>query len=115
MKHVLIIDDHAEIREFMKDLCEYLGYRATVSSSGEEAQSIMENEELDIAFIDICLPGIDGVETMKTLKTTHPDATYVLMSGFPAEERLEEGFRQGAAKFFKKPFQVSDILEILRR
>jgi len=113
MKSVLVIDDNTEICGFMKDLLELHDCKVVIAGSGEEALHKNMDLGIDIVFIDICLPGMDGVETLRELKQRLPDARYILMSGFPMEHKIEEAFRIGAERFIKKPFGIEDIIDVL--
>ncbi len=113
MKNVLVVDDNDSVLEFMTDLLEYQGCSVLTAGSGEDAIKIARERKIDIAFIDICLPGIDGVETLRRLKTDHPNTVFILISGVTAEETLDEAFKLGASRFLKKPFTIEDVIESL--
>ncbi|MBN2069869.1 MAG: response regulator [Candidatus Krumholzibacteriota bacterium] len=113
MIDVLVVDDESEITEFMTDLLELNRCRVFSALRGEDAIDLARKNSFDIAFIDICLPGIDGVETMTSLMEIVPDARYILMTGACCEERIDEGINAGALRCLIKPFQIDDVLEFV--
>ncbi len=114
MMRVLVVDDNLEICEFMKDLLEQNRCFVVTAESGEEGLEAVEKMEIDLAFLDISLPGMDGVETMVRLQKSHPETRFFLMSGVHLEDRVAEGIRFGAERFFRKPFSIEEILEIIK-
>ncbi|MBN1164463.1 MAG: response regulator [Candidatus Krumholzibacteriota bacterium] len=112
---ILVVDDNEEICEFMKDLLELHDCEVITSLSGEQALEKVKERVIDFAFLDIMLPGMDGVETMRKLQSRYPECGYILMSGVQPQIRVEEGLAGGALSFLRKPFQISDVLEALEK
>lgn len=107
---ILVVDDDQGILNFFARL---FGDTVSLSTalSGEDALALAGKTKYDIAFVDIRLKGMDGVETLKQLKKTDPEITVILMSGYAVEEQVKEGFKNGAVEFLSKPFK--DIDKIL--
>ncbi len=113
MKRALIVDDNAEICEFLADLLHYHGLNTVSALTGEKALQLSTRQVVNIAFIDFYLPGINGIQVMKELKSSQPSAVCILMSAYPEEDIIREGLRLGAKEFLRKPFHLSEVKNIL--
>jgi len=107
---ILVVDDDQGILNFFVRLFEGTVSLST-ALSGEDAIALAGKTKYDIAFVDIRLKGMDGVEVLKQLKKIGPETTVILMSGYAAEGQIKEGFKNGAIDFLQKPFE--DINKIL--
>jgi excisionase family DNA binding protein len=110
--NVLVVDDDADVGYLFERL---LGGPQEVSTAadGYEAVEKAQQQKFDLIFVDVRLPGIDGVETLKQLKELNPDAVFIMMSGHDVSEEVREAFLVGAQDFIPKPFRdVSEIMTI---
>ena len=110
--NVLVIDDDQDVGYLFERL---LGGPQEVSMAidGHEAIAKAQETQFDLVFVDVRLPGMDGVETLKRLKEIAPDAVFIMMSGHDVSEQVKEAFSVGAQDFISKPFRdVSEIMTI---
>jgi DNA-binding response OmpR family regulator len=112
-RRVLIVDDNAELAENLRELLELEGFEALAFTSPLAALEQNERLTFDAALLDIRMPGIDGIELCAALAKVHPDATFVLMTAFTAEQRLEDVRGTGAKAVLKKPLPVDRLLSLL--
>jgi len=107
---VLVVDDDVDVGYLFQRL---LGGPPEVSTATDGYQAIEKAEQanLDLVFVDVRLPGLDGIETLRRLKELAPDAVFVMMSGHIVTEEVKEAFSLGAHDFLAKPFR--DINEII--
>jgi len=107
---VLVVDDDQEIGYMFQRL---LGgpQAVTLARDGYEALERVKTDQFDLIFLDVRLPGMDGVETLEAIKEIQPDAIVVLMSGYSVEEEVRRAMALGAQDFLAKPFE--DIDEIM--
>lgn len=107
---VLVVDDDQEIGYMFQRL---LGgpQTVTLARDGYEALDRVKNNQYDLIFLDIRLPGMDGVQTLESIKAVQPDAIVVMMSGYSVEEEIRRAIALGAQDFITKPFE--DIDEIM--
>ena len=107
---VLVVDDDQEIGYMFQRL---LGgpQTVTVARDGYEALERVKAEPYDLIFLDVRLPGMDGVQTLEQIKAIQPDAIVVMMSGYSVEEEVKRALAIGAQDFIPKPFE--DIDEIM--
>ena len=111
---ILIVDDEQPIRESLSGLFEDEGYLVSTAASGEEAVARFRKSPADCVFLDIWMPGIDGLETMSRLKQINPDVPVVMMSGHATIDTAVRATKQGAFDFIEKPFSLDKLLIILR-
>jgi excisionase family DNA binding protein len=110
--HVLVVDDDPDIGYLFERL---LGgpQEVTVAGDGYEALERAKSRAYDLIFIDVRLPGIDGVQTLEQLKEIAPDSVVIMMSGHDVSEEIKRAFSLGAQDFIAKPFRnVSEIMTI---
>lgn len=106
---VLIIDDEAD---FLRSLTRVLGRRGLTvipASSGEEGLAILDREEVDVAVIDLKMPGLSGVETLRELKKRRPEVQAIILTGHATVETGIEGMRDGAVDYLFKPQDPDDL------
>ena len=107
---VLVVDDDVDVGYLFQRL---LGGPPEVSTATDGYQAIEKAEQgkLDLVFVDVRLPGLDGIETLRRLKELAPDAVFIMMSGHVVTEEVEKAFSLGAQDFIAKPFR--DLNEIM--
>ncbi|SHJ74178.1 two-component system, NtrC family, nitrogen regulation response regulator NtrX [Dethiosulfatibacter aminovorans DSM 17477] len=110
--NVLIIDDEKSIRFSLKTGIKKLkGIQVFAAESGEEGLDIIMNNKIDLAIIDIKLPGIDGIEVLERINRLKMDVT-VIMITYISEVRLAvKAMKLGAYDYYTKPFNIMDVIE----
>lgn len=109
---ILVVDDDEDVGFLFERL---LGGPQEVrrATDGFEAITHAEEEPFDLVFVDVRLPGIDGVQTLCRLKELAPDAVFIMMSGHEVSQEVREAFELGAQDFIAKPFHdLSEIMTI---
>jgi len=92
-----------------------LGFRVATAGSGEEGVAQAQNEEFTVAVIDILMPGIDGVETLKRLRHESPGTEVILLTGHGTIEGAVAGMRAGAYDYLTKPCRLAELSAVLWR
>jgi len=107
---VLIIDDSADIREFLSFILADTGYQVTTASSGEEGLARIRSERPDVIVTDVVMPGMDGLEFLSRLRSDFmpPIPPVIVCSGF--EETSAEAIKRGAVAFLDKPIHADTLL-----
>ncbi|HBH11857.1 MAG TPA: hypothetical protein DDX29_01850, partial [Clostridiales bacterium] len=110
--NILIIDDEKSIRYSLKIGIQKLeGVNVHVAQSGEEGLEIIRNKKIDLAIIDIKLPGIDGIEVLETINRLKIETT-VIMITYISEVRLAvKAMKLGAYDYVTKPFKIADVVD----
>jgi len=114
---VLIVDDEEGILESLSGIFEDEGYDVLTSSSGEDALRILKEQEQspDLILLDIWLPGIDGIQTLKEIKSLKPDLPVIMISGHGNIELAVKATRIGAYDFLEKPLSLERVLLATKR
>lgn len=118
MSKLLVVDDELSIRESFALI---LGgkYQLMLAASGEAALKYAADQKIDLAFLDVRMPGLDGLATLKRLKEIDPDLEVVMVTAVNDVQKAGEAIKHGARNYLIKPFDVQSILKmteaILRR
>ncbi len=114
---ILVIDDDADICNSLSRVLEQQGYEVLTASSGEEAIAIAQKNACQMAFIDVKLPNIDGLETLLQLKEINPEILTIMMTGFRNEvkEALEKAQAASAITCLYKPFDPAEATDIVKQ
>ncbi len=106
---VLVIDDEKIVRDFLARVLSMQAIEIKTVEDGFEAIEAVKQEKFDLAFIDIRMPGMNGLETFRELKKIDPDLKYAMMTGYSVDELLEIARAEGVNNFFRKPFDINSI------
>ena len=113
MTDILLVDDEPGMLETLTDLLEEFGYNVDSAGNGEEALEKIQDKPYDIVFMDVKMPGINGVETFKEIKKIRPGSVVIMMTAYSVEELLEEAVSEGAYGIMYKPVAIPKALEII--
>jgi two-component system nitrogen regulation response regulator NtrX len=115
-KHILIVDDDAQIRTLLRTVLEAHGYVVRHASDGAEAASLMQAEAPDLVVTDIFMPEADGFEVLAVIKKSHPNMPVIVVSGSqitPNVDFLHLAGRLGAYSVLHKPFRPQELLDMV--
>jgi DNA-binding NtrC family response regulator len=101
--HVLVVDDERNIRLMLEQMLGLAGFEVDCVASGEEALEHVARRDLDAVLLDVRLPGIDGLETLRRIRRSGSDVAVVMMSGHGTIETAVRAVREGAHDFLEKP------------
>jgi two-component system, NtrC family, nitrogen regulation response regulator NtrX len=114
-EHILVIDDEPAIQGTLRAVLEDEGYRVTTAGGGEAAVRAVTDEAPDLVFLDIWMPGMDGLETLAELKRVRPETTVIMISGHGTIETAVKATRLGAYDFIEKPMSLEKTLVSVTR
>jgi two-component system response regulator AtoC len=106
---ILVVDDELFVRELLLEFLSAQGYEVLLADSGEKAVEVIQAQPADIVLVDLKMPGIDGIETLKQIKKIAPDVLAIIMTGYPTIESSIEALRHGASDYVVKPFKLNDL------
>ena len=111
---ILVVDDESSIRFFLQELLERDGHHVVAVDSGEAAMSHIDNEEFDLALIDLKLKGISGTQVLTVLHEQWPDTIAIMLTGHGSLESAVEALRHGAHDYLFKPCKTVELRESIR-
>ena len=112
MEKILIVDDEPFICENLQRILQEEQYDTVVAQEGEVALRILENELIDLVFLDLNLPDLPGLEVLKRIKEEDPDLLVIIITGFASVESAVEALKMGAYDYIKKPFKA-DVIKLI--
>ena len=114
-KKILIIDDEELIIKSFTKLLEKNGYNVFVAKKGEDALVISEEEDFDLIIVDIKMPGINGVETVKSLYELKGKKTpTIFISGYAEDELQKQAEALNPVAYINKPFDISELMNKIK-
>lgn len=113
-KRIMLVDDE---KEFVQTLSERLKTRqldSSIAYSGEQALEMADQETPEVIVLDLMMPGIDGIETLRRLKQTHPDVEVIILTGHGSERERQAAEELGAFAYLRKPVDIDDLARVMR-
>lgn len=107
---VLIVDDEKDFLETLVRRMMKRDLNVTGVGSGEEALEILGQNEFDVVLLDVRLPGINGIETLRKIKDRYPLTEVIMLTGHASTEVAIEGMELGAFDYLVKPMTIDDLL-----
>ncbi|MFQ5779706.1 MAG: response regulator [Nitrospiria bacterium] len=111
---ILIIDDEVGPRESLKMILKPLHEVETVDD-GVKALEIIQKKEVDFVTLDLKMPRSDGVEVLKKIKELKPETEVLIITGYGSFKSAVDGLRYGACDYLIKPFNISDVINIINK
>ena len=117
MSDILIVDDERDIRELVSDILEDEGFTTRKAGNSDECMSEVEAELPALMILDIWLKdsNMDGIDILKAVKRDHPEVPVVIISGHGNIEIAVAAIKQGAYDFIEKPFNIDQLMVVIRR
>lgn len=107
---LLLVDDEKQFVELLAERLALRGYHVQTSLSGEEAIEKIEHYNYDVIILDVAMPGMDGVETLREIKKRKPIIEVIMLTGHATVETAVEGMKLGALDYVMKPCDMEDLV-----
>ncbi len=108
---ILIVDDEEVVRRsHLRSLAD-TGCHTEAAEDGNKALQVMEQHPFDVVLLDLSMPGLDGMDVLKTIKERWPDSEVVVITGYPSIETAKEAVRLGAQNYIAKPVGPDDVIK----
>ncbi len=107
---VLVVDDLRSIRLTLGGILEDKGYNVVTAENGYQAIEAAGKTHFDVVFMDIKMPGIDGVQTFREINKIDPKAAVIMMTAYSVEDLVKEALEEGAYAIIYKPFDMDRII-----
>ncbi len=112
---ILVVDDEAIVCESCQRILQEEGYEVECALSGKEAFERMKENPFDIVITDLKMPGIDGMEVLKTLRQEYPDVIVIMITGFSTVETAVKAMKLGAFDYIPKPFTPDEVSVVVKK
>ncbi|MDJ0942735.1 MAG: response regulator [Kiloniellales bacterium] len=112
---IFVVDDHKDIADGLADVLRMKGHEVEVAYNGQQAIRIFREKEFDISFMDVMMPGMNGVESFMEIRKIRPAAKVIMMTGYSVEQLLDQAVQEGACGILHKPINIDDVLEAMDR
>jgi putative two-component system response regulator len=112
--NVLVVDDELGPRESLKMILKPF-YNVFTAENGQEALKIIHEKPIDIATLDYKMPGMTGTELLREIRKFNEEMAVIMITGFGTMKSAVEGIRYGASDYLVKPFEVNEIIEIVKK
>ena len=106
MLKLLVVDDEGEICDFLKSFFEERDYAVTTANSGEQALERVKEGKPQVVLLDIKMPGMDGVQTLREIKAKYPKVKVIMVTAIETRDKIEECLRLGADNYITKPLSL---------
>jgi len=108
--HILVIDDDATVGSLFKEALLGAGHTVDAMQDVSKGVDLIGNSSYDLVFLDLLMPGTDGVKVFKQIRLIQPDLPVTIITGYPDSDLMMNAMSNGPFSIMKKPFTVSDIL-----
>ncbi|MDE5818142.1 MAG: response regulator [Lachnospiraceae bacterium] len=110
-KRVLVVDDADFMRMMLEDMLTHHGHIVLQAKNGQECLERLQDEAVDVCVLDICMPGMDGLEVLRRIKERQPGLRVVMISALSQESNVKQALQLGADAFVVKPFQGQSLID----
>ncbi|KPJ51806.1 hypothetical protein AMJ39_09270 [candidate division TA06 bacterium DG_24] len=116
MQHtILVVDDEAVQRDMLAGFLRKRGYGVTAVPSGADAVKASRDQIFDVAFVDLKMPGMDGIETLRQIRAQSPETSVVIMTAYGSVESAVEAMQLGAYHYVTKPINLDEVRLLIER
>jgi two-component system chemotaxis response regulator CheY len=112
---VLLVDDEPHIRKFVSLILKQLGTPVVLeAANGEQALEVYRRENPDLVLMDVSMPRMDGIETLKALKVIDPNCAVIMLTSIVNRDTIEQAVEAGALNYIRKDIPKDEIAKALR-
>jgi len=111
---ILIVDDEESVRDSLYNWFIEDGYRVETAENARKALTLLESDQFDIILADIKMPGMDGLEMLRRIKSIKPESIIIIMTAFATVDTAVKALKDGAYDYVTKPFDPDDLTHLIR-
>jgi len=108
--NILVVDDEEVVRALFKETLEEQGHRVITAGTASRGLALVKQRDFDLVFLDLRMPGMDGAELFRQIKTIKPKLPVTIVTGYPDSDMMARALAQGPFGVMNKPFGESDIV-----
>ncbi len=112
---ILVIDDEPLVAGIVAEALQFEGHHVIVVGSGEEGLRTIEQSPLDAVFLDIVMPGMDGIEVLRRIRARDPYLQVIILTGWASDSQIDEARRLGVTDIISKPVALRNLSRALSR
>lgn len=113
--NILIVDDEPAVAEVLSKSLARQGHRTSVAHSGEDALRMLADATPDAMFLDVSMPGMNGLDVLQEIKRTRPSLAVVVVTGHATPDEVEQAKQLGAVDVIPKPAALTHYHEAIER
>jgi two-component system response regulator PilR (NtrC family) len=114
-ERLLVVDDEQSMREWLTIALSQDGYEVESAASGEDALKVLERTPADLALVDLRMPGLDGLATLRRVKQVDESVSVVIMTAYATAETAVQALKEGAYDYIIKPFKVDELRHLVQK
>lgn len=107
---ILVVDDEVSVCQLLKTVLTRAGHRVKMAENGDQALALLSREKFDLLIVDKNLPGLGGMEILKTVRSRFPGLLSIMITGFPTPESESSALELGIHSYIVKPFGIVDVV-----
>ncbi|MFH1825606.1 MAG: response regulator [Candidatus Firestonebacteria bacterium] len=115
MSTILVVDDEKDMRTSLTNILESDGHSVIDASNGKTALEKIEKEKPDVVLLDLCMPEMDGMQTLNKIKEIDSEIPVIMITGYGSTRTSVEIMKLGAVDYFSKPFDYEEVLNAIRK
>ncbi|MBI5379090.1 MAG: response regulator [Nitrospirae bacterium] len=112
-KRILVVDDEEDICRLLTESLRREGFQVAAARSGREALTLVEQEPPDLIILDLAMPEMDGIETLRRLRERGVTAKVLILTAYGTAQRAREAMALGVREFIGKPFDLDRLIRIV--
>ena len=112
--NILIVDDNKDFADVFCDILKANDFEVESCYGGAQAVEKVKNGNFDIMFLDIRMPEMDGIETLKEVKKLKPETVVIMMTGYSVVELVHKALEEKASEIIYKPFEINKVLSLIK-
>jgi CheY-like chemotaxis protein len=112
---ILIVDDEQFVRDLLGKVLRRRGHEVTAAGDAHEALRAIESGDFDLLLTDVVMPGMDGFDLLRRVKSTCPSVRVVVLTAYARKQSISDFLLYGADEYLSKPFQVHELVATLDR
>lgn len=112
--NILVVDDNKDFADVFCDILKANNYKAACCYGGRQALELVKDNTFDIIFLDIRMPDMDGIQTLKEIKKLRSDTAVIIMTGYSVDEMVHKALEAKASEIIYKPFEIEKVLSLLK-
>lgn len=112
---VLLVDDENDFVETLAERLRLRDFNVSVALNGNEAINLVKENEFDVIVLDVLMPGKDGIETLKEIKSIDQISQVIMLTGHATVKSAIQGMKNGAFDYLMKPTDTDDLIEMIKK